>query len=111
MLNLNVNVVKGVMVINLEGDLNIDNFNKLDLELNNLIYKQGMHYYIFNFRNLNQFDSKILNCFQNKVVEIFLNCGNIVMCGLNSLLRRSFGFEERLIYVNNEKEAFECFSI
>lgn len=111
MFELSVNVVRGIMLIDFDGELNSSNFGMLDQELNYLIYKQGMHYYIFNFSNLLNFDNNILNKLQNKIIEIFLNCGRVVMCGVNNILKDRLGFKEQLSYVNNEIEAFKYFSI
>lgn len=111
MFELSMNVVRGVMLIDFDGDLNSSNFNRLDQELNYLIYKQGMHYYIFNFSNLINLDNNILNKLQNKIVEIILNCGRIVMCGVNNILRDRLGFRGELFFVDDEIEAFEYFSI
>ena len=47
MLEMDVGVVKGVTVIKLEGDLTNKTFKKLDEEIDYLLYKQGMHFFIF----------------------------------------------------------------
>ena len=44
---------------------------------------------------------------QNKIIEIFLSCGKVAICGLNELNKKIFGNFDRLFYVNNERDAFE----
>lgn len=111
MLDLSIDVVNGVILIELQGQLDGESFNALDRELNYLIYKQGMHYYLFNFSNLDSFDSNSLSKLQCKLVEIFLNCGKVAMCGINNILRKKLGFKEQVFYVNNEREALKYFGI
>ena len=48
----------------------------------------------------------LLNKIQNKLYEIFLNCGNVVMCGINDILK-----DKRVNYINCEVEAFKYFEI
>ena len=75
MLKLQKQVSKGIMFIRLSGDLNISSFNKLSDEINYLLYNQGIHYYVFNFKEIDKIDQNIFLKLQNKLVEIFLSCG------------------------------------
>ena len=107
MLDVEVDVVKGIMFINLEGELNYRTISKLECELNYLLYKQGMHLFVFNFNNLNCIEYGMIEILQNKLVEIFLNCGKVVMCGLNECNKNLIGVHDILYFVNNERDAFE----
>lgn len=107
MLDVEVDVIKGIMFINLEGELTIRTISKLECELNYLLYKQGMHLFVFNFNNLSCIEYEMIERLQNKLVEIFLNCGKVVMCGLNECNRNLIGVHDRLYFVNNERDAFE----
>ena len=49
----------------------------------------------------------MIEILQNKLVEIFLNCGKVVMCGLNECNKNLIGVHDRLYFVNNERDAFE----
>ena len=44
MLNIDFNVIKGAIVIHLEGNLNNNTIINLEEKLNYLIYKQEMHF-------------------------------------------------------------------
>ena len=107
MLSIDVDVIKGIMFINLEGELSSKTISKLESEINYLIYKQGMHLFVFNFNNLDTIEYGIIETIQNKLIEIFLNCGKVVMCGLNDCNRKLIGVHDRLFFVNNERDAFE----
>ena len=50
MLEFTTEINKGIMFIRLEGELNNNTFNNLSNELDYLLYKQGIHYYVFNFK-------------------------------------------------------------
>lgn len=107
MLSINVDVIKGIMFINLEGELSRRTIDRFEAEINYLIYKQGMHLFVFDFNNLDSIEYGIIESIQNKLVEIFLNCGKVVMCGLDDYNQRLIGVHDRLFFVNNERDAFE----
>lgn len=111
MLDINVDVIKGIMFIQLEGDLNESTIKNLESELNYLLYKQGMHFFVFNFNNIEHIEHTTIHHLQNKLIEIFLNCGKVAMCGLNDLYQKKLGMQERLHYVSNEREALDFLSI
>lgn len=112
MLELSKEVTKGIMFIRLEGDLNKHTFASFSEELNYLLYKQGIHYFVFNFKELNSLDQTIFSKLQNKLIEIFLSCGKVVMCGLKDLPKSKLSFKrDELFYVNEEQEAFKYLSI
>ena len=107
MLSIDVDVIRGIMFINLEGELSSKTILIFESELNYLIYKQGMHLYVFNFNNLYNIEYGIIEVIQNKLVEIFLNCGKVVICGLSDCNKKLIGVHDRLHFVNNERDAFE----
>lgn len=111
MLEVGVDVVKGVMFVNLEGELTKDTVDDFEKELNYLLYKQGMHFFVINFKDLISIEYGILGWLQNKLVEIFLSCGNVVMCGLNDLWKKKLGVQEKLFYANDEVDALKILAI
>lgn len=106
MLNVDIDVVRGITFIRLEGDLTDRTFNNLDLEIDNLLYNLGMHFYVINFVDVFDIENSVFNKIQNKLYEIFLSCGDVVMCGVKNVFK-----DKRLVYVNNEVEAFKYFNI
>lgn len=111
MLEIDIEVIKGIIFIHLEGNLNEWTIKDFEEEINYLLYKQGMHFFVFNFRDLNKIEGEGISWLQNKLVEIFLSCGNVVMCGLNDLCKRQIGMREKLYYVNNEIDAMKVLNI
>ncbi len=107
MLNIDIDVVRGIMFVNLEGELNKKTVSLFEDEINYLVYKQGMHLFVFNFNNLNNIEYGMVEYIQNKIIEIFLNCGKVAICGLNEINKKLFGNFDRFLFVNNERDAFE----
>ncbi len=98
------NFNKGILFVRLYGNLDIDKFNR---EIDYLLYKQGINYFTIDFCDVNIPDS-VIGKIQSKLVEIFLNCGKVVMCGLNKFYQNRIGFSRNgLYYVNSEVEAFK----
>ena len=106
MLKISMEVSRGIMFIRLRGDLDNNNFNQFKTEINYLLYNQGMKYFVLDLKDI-VLEENIFLKLQNKLVEIFLNCGEVVLCGLDKSKRNKIGYaKDKLYYVNEEKEAF-----
>lgn len=110
MLDMDVGVVKGFTVIRLDGDLTNKTFKRLDEEIDYLLYKQGMHFFIFDFNRVKNTDAVTYGYFQKKLIEIFLSCGKVILCGIKDVFR-NIKDSSRLFYVNDCFEALNCFNI
>ena len=106
MLYIDTDVVRGIMFIHLNGTLDNYTYKELEMELNYLLYKQGMHYFVFDFNDLDIFDFNLLSWFNNKLVEIFLSCGKVALWGLNKNYLSNIGSQDELFFINNGREAF-----
>ena len=111
MLEIDTDVVKGIMFIHLEGELNDSTIRQFDNELNYLLYKQGMHYFVFDFKDLDRFDVNIMPWLENKLVEIFLSCGKVVLCGLDRMYEKRLAMQGRLFCVRNGTEVFRYLNV
>ena len=110
MLEMDVGVVKGFTVIRLDGDLTNKTFKRLNEEIDYLLYKQGMHFFIFDFNRVKNTDAVTYWYFQKKLIEIFLSCGKVILCGIKDVFR-NIKDSSRLFYVNDCFEALNCFNI
>ena len=105
-------VNKGIIFIRCEGIFDDNSFNKFDKEIDYLLYKQGISYYTFDFYNVTNIEENIFSRIQNKLIEIFLSCGKVVMCGLSKYYQKRIGIgKNRLFYVDNEKDAFSLLNL
>lgn len=111
MLEIDIDVVKGILFIHLEGVLNKETVGQFESELNYLLYKQGMHYFVFDFKDLDKFDFSVMSWLENKLVEIFLSCGKVVLCGLDGRCEEKLGKQDRLFYVREGIQAFSYLNI
>ncbi len=109
MLEMDVGVVKGLTVVKLEGDLTSNTFEKFNEGVDYLLYNQGMHFFVFDFKNVDNIDENVFSELQRKIIEIFLNCGKVVIYGIKFIFNKIK--DNRLFYVNDEIEALKCFSI
>lgn len=106
MLKISTEVSRGIMFMRFIGDLDNNNFNEFKTEINYLLYNQGVRYFVLDFKDIN-LEENIFLKLQNKLVEIFLNCGEVVLCGLDKSKRNKIGYtKDKLHYVNEEREAF-----
>lgn len=106
MLEINMEVDRGIPFINLEGILNNKTFNDLVKEINYLLYNQGFQYFVLDFSNISNFEECIYLKIQSKLVEIFLSCGRVVLCGVSN--KQKIGYtKDKLYYVNQKQEAFK----
>lgn len=110
MLEIDIDVVKGILFIHLEGELNKETVRQFDNELNYLLYKQGMHYFVLDFKDLDKFDNNIMPWLDNKLVEIFLNCGKVALCGLDNY-KNTFSKQDRLFLVREGIQAINYLTI
>ena len=110
MLEMDVGVVKGFTVIRLDGDLTNKTFKRLNEEIDYLLYKQGMHFFIFDFNRVKNTDAVTYGYFQKKLIEMCLRCGKVILCGIKDVFR-NIQDSSRLFYVNDCFEALNCFNI
>ena len=110
MLEMDVGVVKGFTVIRLDGALTNKTFKRLNEEIDYLLHKQGMHFFIFDFNRVKNTDAVTYGYFQKKLIEIFLSCGKVILCGIKDVFR-NIKDSSRLFYVNDCFEALNCFNI
>lgn len=106
MLEINMEVDRGIPFLNLEGILNSKTFQKLGNEINYLLYYQGFQYFVFDFSHINKLEESMYLKIQSKLAEIFLSCGSVVLCGISN--KNKIGYtEDKLYYVNKKQEAFK----
>lgn len=112
MLEIKKEVERGILFLRLEGDINNRTFTTLGKEINYLLYQQGISNFVFDFTNIYSVEETIFSNIQSKLIEIFLNCGKVVMCGLSEIGKSKIGFtKDRLFYVNNNLEAFKYLNL
>ena len=92
MLEIDVDIIRGRVFVNLKGELNKSNISQFEREVNYLLYKQGMHYYILDFKDIDSIDNIVFDRLKNKISEINLADGKVVVNGL-------FNYDKNFDYV------------
>lgn len=111
-MNIITEVSRGIIFIRFNGIFDDNTFNKFNEEIDYLLYKQGVSFYTFNFSHVRNISENLVFKIQNKLIEIFLNCGQVVMCGLNKLDQDKIGRRKNhLYYVSDEREAFQLINL
>ena len=106
------NIDKGILFISIEEFITEKTLEDLNEEIDYMLYTQGMSYYAFNFNNLNNFSTKFLNDFKNRLTEIFLKCGRVAIYGIDKLNKNVFGSREYgMYYVDNKKDIYRLLSL
>lgn len=106
-MNIITEVNHGIIFVEIDGIFNNDTYNKFEKEIDYLLYKMEINYYAFNFINVNDIDDSIFFKIQNKLIEIFLSCGKVVMYGLSKKYQRKIKMgKDRLYYVNSLNDAY-----
>ena len=98
MLEVSTSVIKGIIFIRLEGELTNKTFLDFEKDINYLLYKQKMHYFVIDLKDVNNLDMSIFNRIQSKLVEIFLSCGKVVLCGLNNFKLKRYCCRDDIIF-------------
>lgn len=105
-------VSRGIFFLRFDGVFDTNSFNQFNEEIDYLLYHQGVSFYTFNFSHVKRIEEGLLSKIQSKLIEIFLNCGQVVMCGVNHLYQEKIGHgREQLYYVNDEREAFQLINL
>lgn len=95
----------GILFISIEEEIRDDTIDNLEEEIDYMLYSQGIRYYAFNFNYLDNFNNSFLNKFQNKLTEIFLTSGSVIIYGLKKINKGIFGKRrDNLYYVDNEED-------
>ncbi len=106
MLKIDEQVARGILFLRFSGNINSD-YNIFEKEINYLLYEQGIKYYVFDFEDID-IEEDTISKLKNKLVEIFLTCGEVALCGLDENTKSKIGkAKNKLYYVNEEREAFK----
>lgn len=109
---ITMKVNQGIIFLRLYGSLNKKTIKEFSDEINYLLYEQGTKKLVINFDEVKISNDDIFSTIGNKLVEIFLSCGEVALCGLSQDRRGRIGArEEQLFFVDSELDAFRYLSI
>lgn len=104
-------VNKGIIFLRLYGSLNKRTIKEFSEEINYLLYEQGTKRLVINFDEVNITNDAIFGAIGNKLIEIFLSCGEVALCGLSQDRKDCIGSRrDQLFFVDSELDAFRYLS-
>ena len=111
MLSIDMEFKQGILFVRLKGILNGDTCIKLDKELYDLIFNNGIRYLLLNLNDISYIDKFGLKSIFKNYKLIALNNGKMIICGINKL----FDYEENIIgklyQVKEENEVYGVVNI
>ncbi len=105
MLGISKEVYRGILFLRMKGKFTPESSQNWTEEINRLLYQQGLHYFVLNFQEVEDLDSKSLAILENQLSQIYLHCGKVAICGMNSKDEQRTLKNENLYFVQNEWDA------
>ncbi len=81
MLNINLEFVRGMLFVRLEGVLDNNTYTKLSDCLYDMIHDKGLKYFVLNLENVDIIDCEGIQTIIDRYFDITLHDGKLVICG------------------------------
>lgn len=88
MLEINLEFVRGMLFVRLEGVLNSNTYTKLSDCLDTMIHEKGLKYFVVNLENLDYIDENGLQAIIDRYFDVVLHDGKLVICGYNDQFKQ-----------------------
>ena len=114
MLDINMEFIRGMLFVRLDGTLDGNTYTKLSDCLYTMIHEKGLKYFVVNLENLNNIDENGLQSLIDRYFDITLHDGKLVICGYDSKFDRklqSINVFKQLEITNNELGALKLINI
>ena len=114
MLDINMEFVRGMLFIRLDGVLDSNTYTKLTDCLYSMIYEKEVKYFVLNLENLSSADSEGLKSIIDSYFDITLHDGKLVICGYNYNLKNNIEIENifnQIEHTNNELTALKTINL
>ena len=83
MLDINLEFVRGMLFVRLNGVLDTNTYTKLSDCLDTMIHEKGLKYFVVNLENLDHIDENGLQTIIDRYFDVVLHDGKLVICGYN----------------------------
>jgi len=109
MLLIDMKFVHGILMVDLDGKLTIDNKNKIDRNLTDLIKDNGIKYVLLNLNNVLEVDKYGIEAIIENYKAIKENNGKLVLCGISKLLENinKIKVNDYVYEINDINEAYK----
>lgn len=114
MLEINLEFVRGMLFVRLEGVLDTNTYTKLSDCLDSMIHEKGLKYFVVNLENLDYIDEDGLQTIINRYFDVVLHDGKLVICGYKDHFKNNLEIDyifKQIERTNNELGALKLINI
>lgn len=114
MLNINMEFIRGMLFVRLEGILDNNTYTKLSDCLDTMIHEKGLKYFVVNLENLEYIDESGIESLIARYFDVTLHDGKLVICGYNDKLNKKLELGNvfnQIESTNNELGALKLINI
>lgn len=114
MLNINLEFVRGMLFVRLEGVLDNNTYTKLSDCLDTMIHDKGLRYFIINLEELDYIDNNGIQTIIDRYFDVVLHDGRLVICGYRKQALREIKLDnifEQIERSTNELGALKLINI
>lgn len=114
MLDINLEFIRGMLFVRLEGVLDSNTCTKLSNCLDTMIHEKELKYFVINLEYLSFIDEDGIKAIINRYFDITLHDGKLVVCGYKSQCNNNLEIENifnKIEHSNNELGALKLINI
>ena len=84
MLDINLEFVRGMLFVRLDGVLDKNTYTKLSDCLDTMIHEKGLKYFVINLEYLDYIDEEGIQAIIDRYFDVALHDGKLVICGYSN---------------------------
>ena len=114
MLEINLEFVRGMLFVRLEGTLNSNTYTKLSDCLDTMIHEKGLKYFVINLEYLESIDERGIQAIIDRYFDVTLHDGKLVVCGYNNQFQNHLEIDdifEQIDRTSNELGALKLINL
>ena len=107
MFQINMEFVRGMLFVRLEGILSKRTSSELNEVLDRMINKHGIRYFVINLENLISIDETGIQSIMEHYFDVIMHDGKLVVCGYDNISNVYVRNEGNLAFQNIESSSNE----
>lgn len=114
MLGINLEFVRGMLFVRLEGVLDTNTYTKLSDCLDTMIHEKGLKYFVINLEYLETIDEKGIQAIIDRYFDVTLHDGKLVVCGYHQEFKQNLEINntfEQIEKTSNELTALKLINL
>lgn len=114
MLDINLEFIRGMLFVRLDGVLDNNTYTKLSDCLDTMIHEKGLKYFVVNLEYLDYIDESGIQILIDRYFDVVLHDGKLVICGYNDEFSNKLEINnvfKQIENTSNELGALKLFNI